>query len=676
MAEKKVVRVVGECWFALFVLAFLALLSCPRAVLAGGGPRNVLVVANVRSDVSRQIAHYYQNARGIPQCNMLYISCPTDEIVSQSVCESQIRSPIAGRLQAPDMVDIDYIVLTKGIPLAANYGHYSGVYSVTSILSCVAHPEIMTYMINPYGPQAALGGWPPAPERYWSSKLTFNGYKFYNVTRLDAFTFDDVKNMIDGAVASSVGGFFLLDKRTGLSGSYYTANERLGVAVNSAYEKLVEKDEDVLMDNTSSFITNQQNVIGYFSWGKNDPGYTYQSFTNNSFTNGSIGDMYYSFSARTFNFVDPSTPNRDALIADLFPKGLCGAGGYVSEPYISTATFPNVLFDRYTKGYNLAESFFASCTELFWKTTVVGDPLMAPFATPPIVDFTGLGIPLTGSSASLKVDASDTSGIAKVEFYIDDTLVGTAVNAPFEINFDSTDFIVGVHNVEAIAYESSPVFTQGFAQGQIEIVNDVSTLARISQSAQYPDGQIVTLTNKVVMAGTGSVRPGFYIEESDRSSGIYVTSGVSVSEGNIVDILGAVGTVDGERVIVSLTAPTIKGAGAAIPKPLGMPNWAVGGSPSGSFTSGIGKGIGVRNVGLLVRIWGTVSASGSGWFYVDDGSCVSDGSGKIGIKIISSTIPAIGEKVAVTGVSSAESSDSGVIPVVRARASSDIQVYD
>ena len=41
----------------------------------------------------------------------------------------------------------------------------------------------------------------------------------------------------------------------------------------------------------------------------------------------------------------------------------------------------DILFDRYTAGYNLAESFYMASQFIHWKDMVIGDPICAPYAT-------------------------------------------------------------------------------------------------------------------------------------------------------------------------------------------------------------------------------------------------------------------------------------------------------
>jgi len=71
-----------------------------------------------------------------------------------------------------------------------------------------------------------------------------------------------------------------------------------------------------------------------------------------------------------------------SLIGDLIRKGVTGVKGYVTEPYSVALARPEVLFERYTAGFNLAESFYMASILTNWKDIVIGDPLCAPYAKP------------------------------------------------------------------------------------------------------------------------------------------------------------------------------------------------------------------------------------------------------------------------------------------------------
>lgn len=66
-----------------------------------------------------------------------------------------------------------------------------------------------------------------------------------------------------------------------------------------------------------------------------------------------------------------------SLIADLIAVGVTGVKGYVAEPYLEAMAKPAILFDRYLKGFSLAESFYLASPFIGWKDVVVGDPLVS-----------------------------------------------------------------------------------------------------------------------------------------------------------------------------------------------------------------------------------------------------------------------------------------------------------
>ena len=96
-----------------------------------------------------------------------------------------------------------------------------------------------------------------------------------------------------------------------------------------------------------------------------------------TFAPGSIAETAVSTSGR--NFQNPDAPGQ-SLIADLIKQGVTGCKGYVSEPYADAIARADILFERYTAGYNLAESFYMASVSAHWKDVVLGDPLCAPYA--------------------------------------------------------------------------------------------------------------------------------------------------------------------------------------------------------------------------------------------------------------------------------------------------------
>jgi uncharacterized protein (TIGR03790 family) len=640
-------------------IALVCLLLCGTSgALASGAPRNVLVVENTLSPTSRDIADYYSAARGIPICNRCRIRCSTSEVVSRAECETNVLAPILNALQNPAISDqIDYIVLTKGVPLAANYGYSTGPLSITSILTCIGEP-VTEYMDNPYGPSSGI-------EVAFSHQLNLSGYHLYLVTRLDAYTVQEVYAMIDRSVAPSPLGPILLDR------AVPPLNAKINDRLTTANNLLILKGIPTIYDNTTTFLGGRTGLMGYFSWGSNDGSYNHAAYASNTFVPGSIADTFVSSSGRTFN----PTSGGQSLVADLITQGACGVCGYVSEPYVAYATYPNVLFDRYTKGYNLAESFYAACPLLFWKSVVIGDPLMAPYATIPQVTAESPSSPLTGL-AQMTAEATDPDGIARVDFYLDGVAVGSATTPPYSVAVDTTAYPVGSHTLSVMAVEASPVASEGWASASVDIVNPVSALRVIADAFVCADQQGVNCSGQVVTASTADMGGSeFYVQETNGTSGMRVLWSKPVSEGDVVTISGKLVTDTGER---SIQADMVQVDNQLLTPlvPVGLPNRMVGG---GSFakTNGVTGGTGLRNIGLLVTTWGKttyIGGAGEDFFYVDDGSRLKDGSGHVGLKVKSRSLlkPALGVFVRVTGISSCEELGGKTIPVVKLRKQTDV----
>jgi len=203
-------------------------------------------------------------------------------------------------------------------------------------------------------------------------------------------------------------------------------------------------------------------------------------------------------------------------------------------------------------------------------------------------------------------------------------------------------------------------------------------LHRIEQAKTLPDGEYVSIAGKIATSGAADFQGFFYLEEADRSSGIRITvPGWPVPgllEGSVVQVVGTTGTTaDGERHIVA--SSVVITSSAAPLRPLGMIQRSIGGGdlgapPLGQY--GVTGGRGVNTVGLLIRAWGTVTSSGSGYVVLDDGS----GSP---LRVDTSTLPAppeTGSFVTIIGISSlkTEGSPPQRLPLLLPRRGSDVSL--
>lgn len=101
-------------------------------------------------------------------------------------------------------------------------------------------------------------------------------------------------------------------------------------------------------------LVDKRDIIGYMSGGCYSK-LTREGIRRNTYRPGSIVDMLESFGAVPQNF-DPDADPSQFPVTFFLDLGVAGIHGTVHEPYAHT--FPSAkLFERYTEGYNLAETF-------------------------------------------------------------------------------------------------------------------------------------------------------------------------------------------------------------------------------------------------------------------------------------------------------------------------------
>ncbi|MGQ9764077.1 MAG: carboxypeptidase regulatory-like domain-containing protein [Armatimonadota bacterium] len=180
-----------------------------------------------------------------------------------------------------------------------------------------------------------------------------------------------------------------------------------------------------------------------------------------------------------------------------------------------------------------------------------------------------------------------------------------------------------------------------------------------------PDGEIVDLRGKIVSA-VFSNQGCIYVQDPDRISGIRVAcDGNGIALGDVVNVTGKVMTrcLSGrpsERQIQP-TEPIAKLFSGQVVKPVELVCRAVGGASivgDGVVVPGVieadGRpGVGLNNIGLLVRIVGRVTAKISDTIWIDDGSDILDYMGRVGVmvKCPDANVPVtVSDFVCVTGV--------------------------
>ena len=376
-----------RCLCAFAVCLIVSVLR-PDSLWAQSGA-NVLVLANEALPSSVEIAEYYVQRRQVPADQLLKIRTSVADQVSRQEFERTIQNPIRVWLARTGAQDrILYVVLTKGIPLriaGQGGGRTTTIASVDSELTLL-YRRMTGQAVSPAGnvpnPYFLADGQPASARRF-----SHVAQDIFLVTRLDGFSVADVKALIDRGMAPSTAGRVVLDQRAGISDK---PNEWLAAAAKKLEAQ--GQGERVVLEQTSRLVEGQKDVLGYYSWGSNDPSFAARAPAV-GFAPGALAALFVSTDARTFT--EPPAEwkpgpweskqsyhagSPQSLTGDLVRAGVTGAAGYVNEPYLDTSIRPDILFPAYFAGFNLAEAFYLALPALSWQSVIVGDPLCAPFA--------------------------------------------------------------------------------------------------------------------------------------------------------------------------------------------------------------------------------------------------------------------------------------------------------
>lgn len=349
---------------------------------------NVAVIINESEQSSVTVGEYYVRQRGIPQSNVIRLETTTMETIDRAAYVSTIENPIRAAIAREQLQDrILYLVLTKGLPLriTGTTGQEGTAASVDSELTLlyrrmVGHTVLTRGRVdNPY----YLG----ARDISEARPFTHRDHDIFLVSRLDAFTVDEARALVDHARVAVTDGRIVLDQR----GDPANRGDDWLAAAAQKLSAAGQADR-VLLETTFGPARDAAPVLGYYAWGSTDPQNRTRS-VGMRFATGALAASFVSTDARTFReppanwLPGGSSDNRSSvfegsahsLIGDMIREGVTGAAGHVAEPYLQSVVRPEVLFAAYLSGHNLIESYYLALPHLSWQTVIVGDPLCAPF---------------------------------------------------------------------------------------------------------------------------------------------------------------------------------------------------------------------------------------------------------------------------------------------------------
>ena len=534
------------------------ILWCAATRVAAQDASNVLLIVNEASADSVRIAEHYAKRRSIPSGNILRLRAPIGDEIDRRDFERTIEAPIAGWLSSHRTQDqILYLILTKGMPLRVAG---SGTAAATSTAS--VDSELTTVYRKLAGTVVPPAG--PLPNPYYlgerelteARQFSHAAADIYLVSRLDGFTVEDVFAVIDRGTAPSTKGAFVLDQRATLAG------ERSGdIWLAAAAKRLNDAGGgvQVVLNSSSEIVTAQKQVLGYYSWGSNDPAIKQRRF-GFEFVPGALAAMFVSSDARTFKMPpaawnigtwgDTSTHferSPQSLTGDLIAEGATGAAGHVAEPFLGAAIRPQILFPAYVRGFNLIEAFYLAMPYVSWQTVVIGDPLCAPFrahqlsieeSAPPVDPETDLPRYFSSRRVAAIISAGTNKDAAKM-IAKGEGLLARGNRAAAQVAFES-----------AIAVDGRATFVQLVLASLYEQANEHEKAAeRYKAVLAYAPDQVIALNNLAYTTAVHQKLPAEALPLAERAYKLASASPqVADTYGWILHLVGR--SAEGEKVLL------------------------------------------------------------------------------------------------------------------------------
>jgi uncharacterized protein (TIGR03790 family) len=542
------------------VLALIVFVTVPviGVARAGGGPENVFLLVNPRSQDSLTVANHYVSLRKLPASNVFYLKWdPEKHSMSGAAFRDRILLPVLKEIEQRGLEgQIDYLVYSCDYPWQLHFQSDFPKEKFPTQLRPVASLTGATYLsqfvqekrkemfnlnTNFYAIKALSGmtvsrgfqsayHWAPGGKRVKDSQkgLTYRLSTMLGVTCDRGSTVEEVlrylRRSTEADGTSPPGTIYLMENedirtkvRHGSFPDVVRELSSLGVQAEILKGVLPSTKKDVMGITTG---TKRFNLIA----------------SKVEMLPGAIGDNLTSTGGYFVKRKPWKPPANDptkkppglpqTVLTDFLRAGSAGASGTVVEPYALQAKFPlPSIHVHYARGCSLAEAFYQSVTGPF-QLLVVGDPLCRPWARIPEVSVEGIadGQRVNGQ---VKIKPSATlygaRKVARFELFVDGVRAERCL-VDETISLDTTTIADGHHELRVVAIDDTPIETQGRWIGRVTVKNGRDALqlslapaSRVSirgalkiTVTSTTNDEIVILHNEHVLGrirgGQGSVR--------------------------------------------------------------------------------------------------------------------------------------------------------------------------
>ncbi len=507
--------------------AILTTLAAVSTALAGGGPENVLIIADPASPDALRLSNHYIAVRGVPASNVLYMD---PDAPSYADFASLNLPVLLAELAARGIEDhIDYILIMPG-----------GGYKLPTggIVSDVCVGPIQNFSITAAYSSAFVA------DEILAGGLSRSWPNRYAAGAIDPVAFDSETTYASGQPSESsfARRYFIafVLGYTGLRGN--SPEELLGLVNRSAAADATFPDGTFyLMNNTSDPARNvrssqyggaetrikeaggaAQILAGALPTGRHDCLGIVSGFANNdpgttdlTLTPGAFCDHLTSYAAHF-------DAGQQTKVSAWIKKGASGSFGTVEEPCNQVGKFPRAnMHATYRAGLSLGESTFRSVFYYPFQGLPYGDPITRPWSHIPDVSVPELNGATVSGAVTLTPSAittHPTAGIASFDLLVNGVLADSLTRGS-AFSIDTTALPEGYNEFGVVAYEDSPIRTVGNFTGSLDVDNlphdasmsvnttsgPFSTRFDFNVSASgAPVSQVLLLQNERVVAASGA----------------------------------------------------------------------------------------------------------------------------------------------------------------------------
>ena len=354
----------------LGILALALLLPVVRTS-AGGGPLNTLVVVNSTSRDSRALGAYYIAQHGIPPSHLCTIKTdPRAPSISRHFFEREIQVPIQAHIANHKLEgQIHYLVLCMDIP--SRVDNFNGL---TAAVYYGFKPP------TPDAPRCHIAS--NSVNQYFGAEMAYTSSAGWNQTNapipflLTAENLKTAKKVVDRAVASQASfpaGIFCL-----YGSSDSARNIRYRTYSTVARQFALFDRQEWISTRPAADPVPELPVLGYMTGRPSLP----TQYVDMVLAPGAIAEHLTSCAGMI-----PDPCLNQSTVWDWMRLGATASYGTVSEPCAFREKFPDPnLFFWYARGFTAGEALAMSVRNPY-QGLWVGDPLAAPFAAPPSVEF-------------------------------------------------------------------------------------------------------------------------------------------------------------------------------------------------------------------------------------------------------------------------------------------------